>query len=426
MKETLSKLGFFIWGLATLFYLFEFSLQVFQGTLANEILKDLHLEAEQFAFMGSAFYFAYAVMQPNVGILSDRFGVRRSLLFAVALCSLGAFLLSTAEGFYSALLARLFIGFGSSFSFVSILILSLNWFPKRSFGFFVGLAQFLGALGPLLAGAPLSWLVQKLHGDWRLVVLGMSFFGWGLFLVMLAFLQDKPKNKKQKIIFLTPHFSLSKKIQLLKKTKQAWWIFAYASCIYVSLPLLSAYWGTSYLQTKDFSRSEAAFIVSMVWLGMASFCPLLGIFSDRIERRKVFLIASAALGIFSSALILYAPITQRLLLLLLFFLLGAAGAGQSLTFALVAENVPKKLQPLTLGLNNFFIIIFVAALPPLVTYLIQLSARNHPGHFTQSNFADGFIVIPILYLIALLVSSLGIKETFCRQQGEVHTLSKRA
>ena len=47
------------------------------------------------------------------------------------------------------------------------------------------------------------------------------------------------------------------------------WIVSYAFCSYACISLLGAIWGTYYLQTLGFARSEAAIMNSMIWIGLA-------------------------------------------------------------------------------------------------------------------------------------------------------------
>lgn len=419
----LSPFGLFVWSLATLFFIFEMSLQVFLGMVAPEFIKDLQLQPEQFAFLGSSFYIAYAIMQPNVGILCDRFSVKSVILTAITLCIVGAYLLQLSNGFYSALLARTLIGFGSSCAFIPILIISLNWFPKSYFGFFVGGSQLLGALGPLFAGGPAAILMKHFGGDWRQIVFGMSLFGILLLVITALFMKDRPKGKSHQVIFLEAPTDFFSNARLIFKNRQIWWISIYAGLVYVTIPLLGAYWGSSYLQSRAFTKEESAFIVSMIWVGVAFSSPLIGIISDKIARRKIPMIVSPILGIVSILAILYLPIKNVFLLSSAFFFLGISASGQSLSFALVAENVPKKLRSFILGFNNFFIIAIIAIIPPLVTWIMQMSAKTHSRELITTDFQSGFILIPCFYGIALLISFFKIKETFCKSQYEMHKVT---
>ena len=70
------KLGLFIWLLAASFYLYEFFLRTFIGTIVPELTQSLHLNAEQLSIIGSAYYLTYGLMQIPVGMLIDRYGTR--------------------------------------------------------------------------------------------------------------------------------------------------------------------------------------------------------------------------------------------------------------------------------------------------------------------------------------------------------------
>lgn len=425
MTETkrVTFFGILIWLLAIFFFFYEFFLRIFLGTIANEVSEDLHLTIKQFSIVGAAYYVTYAIMQIPVGILTEKIGPRIILTIAATICSGGVFLLTIAKGFYLALISRLLIGFGSSFAFVSLLILGLNWFPKKYFGFLCGISLLLGAIGPLLAGAPLAYLMQVLKGDWREILFWMGIYGVSLTVLIALFMRDKPKTDRQEIIFITPYESLSSKLRQLFKNRQAWYVLLCQSSLYCPLPLLAAYFGTSYLQTRGFDRTNSAFIISMIWVGYALGNPILGKLSDLMKRRKPFLYVFSFVGCLTSIFILYFPINHFFALVILFILLGLASSSQGLAFALIVEHTPKKLNSAALGLNNTGSMLFGAIFPPLAGYIIQ-SALRASGRITPITafYVKGLSLIPLLYAIAGFLALLCIQETFCRQQHEVYKL----
>ncbi|MGE0199196.1 MAG: MFS transporter, partial [Simkaniaceae bacterium] len=170
-KKTITLAALFIWFLASLFYLYEFFLRVFISTISDQVMQDFHLTAQKFAIMGAGYYLAYSLMQIPVGILVDRFGARLLLTIAVVLAAIGGGWFACAHSFEIGFISRCFMGFGSSFAYVCLLMLALNWFPKSHFGLMVGLANLLGALGPFLAGGPLSLLLNLFDNNWRLILL---------------------------------------------------------------------------------------------------------------------------------------------------------------------------------------------------------------------------------------------------------------
>jgi len=423
-KQKVSSIGIFVWILATIFFFYEYFLRVFLGTIADDVMRDLFLSAEQFSIITASYYVAYGIMQTPVGILVDRYGSRLLLTLACIACALGVIWFSFSNGFYAGVFSRLLIGFGSAFAFVSLLSLSLNWFPKDNFGFMVGLAQLLGAIGPIVAGAPLAMVIKMFDGNWRLVMFLTGILGIILTLCLALFIRNKPKGHKNQIFFLSKSEPLLQKIQKLLNNPQIWFITFYAATVYVSLPLLGAYWGVSYIESRGFSKSVAAFIVSMLWLGLSIGCPTIGKVSDKIKRRKPLLIIASLLGILASSLILFFPTNNDIMLAVFFLLLGLAASGQSLSFATISEHAPTKLKATSLGVNNTTIMLLGAIIPQFASSIIQRSAGDNTS-FVQQNFESGLIIMPILFSTSFLLALFTIKETFCRPQQEIKYVSTK-
>ena len=57
-KKTITVAAFFIWFLASLFYLYEFFLRVFISTISEQVIEDMQLTAQKFSIMGAGYYLA--------------------------------------------------------------------------------------------------------------------------------------------------------------------------------------------------------------------------------------------------------------------------------------------------------------------------------------------------------------------------------
>ena len=418
--QRVSAKAIFIWALAILFFFYEFFLRVLPATMAKNLIESLHLTLEQFAFIGSGYYLTYSLMQLPVGFLLDKFKIKSLLVFASALCTLGTLWFYFANGFGAALICRLVVGVGSAFGFVGLMVVTLSWFPKRYFAFLIGCGQFLGAVGPMCASGPIALVLRATNGNWRLIYLFVALFGIGLTVLIALFVSGQARNRGE-IIVVDKKVPLNLRLKRLASTQQVWWIMLYAGLIYVSLPLLGAFWGTSYLEARAFSSSTAAFLISMIWLGMAVACPLFGRLSDMAKRRKPFVISSALIGCVSSLLLLYTPFEHPLYLGFLFFLIGFAGGGQNMSFVFMSEHAPHSLRATALGLNNTAVMGFSAILPPIITSIMQFLRGDNPLSLTIFN--QVLIAIPIVFGLALLIALFALKETYCRQQGAVHTVT---
>lgn len=420
-EKSFSKYSLFIWALSILFFFYEFFLSVLPATISSSIVEGLNINIEQFAIIGSGYFLTYAFMQIPVGILLDRFSFRVLVTLAAGLCAFGTLCFAFSQGFMSAFVSRLLTGLGSSFGFVGLMVVTLNWFPKKYFAFMLGWGQFLGAIGPLVAGVPIALLLKSVHGDWRFIFLFVAIFGFILTGLIGVFLKSKKKDPDA-IVFIDKTTSIIRQIKEVFERPQIWWTMAYSSLLYVSLPLIGAFWGTAFLESKGFDKPTASLITSMIWIGLAIGCPFIGKFSEKYKRRIPFFALCAALGVISSLFILFGGVINKYFLGFLFFIVGFAGSGQSLSFAVIAENAPKKLRATALGMNNTSIMGVASIIPPIVTFIIK--------HYTTGNkitlqaFEKGLIVIPICFIVALIISLLGIKETFCRQQRELHIIKK--
>lgn len=398
--------GLFIWFLAALFFLYEFFLRAFLGSLVHDLSILLHVNAAQLSLVDAAYYVTYGAMQLPVGILVDRYGTRKVLTFAAAICAAGIYLFSFANGFYLAIFSRILMGFGSSFAFISLLMLSLNWLPRKQLGFFFGLAQLIGALGPMLAGGPLVLFLQAMHHNLPRMFVWVSLFGLFLAILFWLFVRDKTETEIDAFVAVKPVSFVSQLVEIIK-IKKIRYLMLYSGTVYMPLALLGTLWGSTFLQTHGFPPATAAFINSMLWFGLAIGSGFLGLLSDLFRTRQPFLWIAALIGLTASVLMIFTNAHSILFFTVLFFVLGLAGAGQSIAFAAVAENVRPGLKGTALGLNNMAISVANLIFIPSIGWFIQ---RSFHGHFHtmhpvyhQHNFFFAFLLIPVVYLVSMLL-----------------------
>lgn len=424
-KSTISKLGLLIWLLAAFFFLYEFFLRTFVGSLAHQIIPDLHLNVETFAIMGSSYYLAYGVMQIPVGMLADKFGVRNVLTLAVLVCAFSTYLFAHSTGFATAFISRVMMGFGSSFAFICLLVIAMTWFPRKYFGVFSGASQFFGTMGPLLAGGPLVAMVEASGGNWRGPMQTAGLVGLILAALIFLVVRNKSRGGKQVLIYLKHDVSFKANVIQLLKNRQAWAIALYSGVTYAPVALLGAIWGTQYLEARGLSQHVSAYMVSLAWLGYAIGCPFMGVISDLSKRRRPGIILCAITGLLSTALITYLPTQESWIYGTLFFALGIAAAGQNIGFAAISEQANENMRATALGLNNGSIAIFDTFIAPLASYFIYLSAGGGTEHLKPNDFTVGFTLMPILYGLGILIACFFIQETYCKPQKEAIVLQRK-
>ena len=115
----------------------------------------------------------YAVMQVPTGLLVDRYGPRRLLVAAAVTMALAQLAFALTQSYPVALLARGVLGCGDALTFVSVVRIAAQDFPRHRFPLAVSVTSMLGMAGNLAATIPLTLLLRS--AGWTL-----SFAGTGL------------------------------------------------------------------------------------------------------------------------------------------------------------------------------------------------------------------------------------------------------
>jgi len=396
-----------------LFLFFEMAAQVAPSVMASHLMSAFNVSALMLGIMSGCYFYTYTLMQIPSGIILDRFRPRWVITFAILVCVSGNFLLAMAPNVYIACLARLLMGFGSAFAFVSVLVVTKDLFKPDHFAIITGITQALAALGAMSGQLPLSLLVQSI--GWRQTLLALSLIG----LVIGA------------LVFVTINYSRCFCEQIkwscdLKKPSrrqifmnaQSWWIAAYAMLMWAPMSGFASLWGVPFLEkVNQLSANQAAFTVSLMWLGLAVFSPPLGYLSTRLGNRKFALTISALLGVGAFSLILFCRMNPTLLALFV-FIAGAACAGQALSFSLVKERNDSSMVATAIAFNNMAVVISGAMIQPLIG-----AALDHTTHnLDRLNYEWALSPILGCYVIATIIALFFIKETFVKpSQNVIHS-----
>jgi len=89
VRKNYFALGIWVCILATLFFVYEYFLRTFLGTIVYQLSAALHFNSQHLSLIDVAFFIPYNAMQIPAGILLDRYGVRFCLAGAIVLTALG-------------------------------------------------------------------------------------------------------------------------------------------------------------------------------------------------------------------------------------------------------------------------------------------------------------------------------------------------
>ncbi len=184
MPEHLKKFryGWSSWAILVFAFITVFFHRLSVGSVADQITREIPMNALALGNLTAMNYYAYALMQIPVGILVDRVGVRKINVFGLLITAAGSVLFGLAHSLETAYISRFMVGIGTSVIIVSIFKVQATWFPLSRFSTLSSLTSFFGNFGSLLALYPLSFLSMIL--DWRNIFYMMA--GVSLLLAFLV------------------------------------------------------------------------------------------------------------------------------------------------------------------------------------------------------------------------------------------------
>ncbi len=363
-------LKWIIWSLAAIFYFYEFVLRVSPGVMVKELMTSFGITASAVGILSAFYLYAYAPMQLPVGLLMDRYGIKKILSVASVVCGLGALLFASAESFAIASLGRLLIGAGSAFAFIAMVYITSHWFPQKKRAFLIGVANSVAMLGASVGGGPLTVFIQQF--GWRQTIFLFGVFGIGLGVVIYFLLRlDRHDAEVEEETAEAPVRMLSSLKTIT--SKKATWINAFVALLfYMTTTAFAGLWGIPFLQTAyGVSKEVAGYGVSMVFLGWLFGGPLTGLTSDYLKTR----ILTVRIGIIGALVclipVIYFPIFSMGIVYALLFLLGLFSSAELLNFSLAIELHSLKTKATAAAFTNFIISCGDSVVQPLVGFLLD-------------------------------------------------------
>ncbi|MFY9745878.1 MAG: MFS transporter [Acidobacteriaceae bacterium] len=134
------------------------------------------ITAVTFGYLASAYNWTYALLQIPIGVMLDRWGVRRIGRVATFLWSMASFASGLATGIYSFFAARLLLGIGEAPTFPANAKAVGYWFPERERSFATSIndaaAKFASAIGVPILGL----FVIRFGWRWSFIFTGFVSF----------------------------------------------------------------------------------------------------------------------------------------------------------------------------------------------------------------------------------------------------------
>jgi len=396
-------LPWLIWTLSALFVVFNYIQQVVPNVIAADLSRAFNAGAGTLGVIASTYFYAYACLQIPVGLIVDRFGVRRCLVLAILAAGFGTIGFSRVNGAGGAQLARLVMGASFAFSFIGCLKLVEEWFPASQFSTLAGMTNTAGMVGAA-AGAPVAILVKNI--GWRASVGGMGGCELLLAVLVLLIVRDSGKAEAASAPAAGPatgHW------QAVLRNPQVWINATYATTISLVFVAFGGLWGSSYIQkVYGLSSVEAAGSTSLLFIGGIAGSLFFGWFSDFLRRRKPPMVLAGVGALGAMAGMLYLPVP-----LILFkaglFAVGFFSSANIISYA-VARDLFPRAAGFSIGLLSTCYYAGSATSQPLVGFFLDRASPSGLAALTPADYR--FAMSPLVIFMAIgLIAALLIRET---------------
>ncbi|HHF7372567.1 MFS transporter [Legionella bozemanae] len=393
-------LPFVMWFFPLSFFALQFILRLWPGLMMQEIMTRFSIDAANFGLLAAFYYYGYAGMQIPMALLLEKFGAKKVVFIFALLCGLSALLFTSTHNFYLALLSRFLIGASSAVGFLGVSKVISEWFSSTRYSQMVGFSFSVGLLGAVYGGKPLTQLLSTYSSQRVGLVLALCSISVGVFAYLVL---RTPKNFKVK----ANEFNLSHLSVLF--TSRILWVLALANLLMVgALEGFADVWGVSFLTAAyGFAKSDAALLVSLIFVGMLFGGPLLAFLSKKIGNYTVIGICGIGLTL-AFLMILSGNVSNWWLLSTLFFTIGLMCCYQVIVFAAGSTLVSNKQLGITIAFLNCINMLggsfFHTVIGKIMDYYWEGNlTENGLKQYSLSSYHHALMVIPACALLGTVL-----------------------
>lgn len=182
----MSRKAWLVTILLVLFQIIAFADKAVLGLVAPAAIPELGISAVQFGFIGSAFFFLYAISSVVAGILAARFSIKWIIFTMGVLWAVVQFPMLLGGGAAVLLVTRIVLGAGEGPATAMSLTSVHGWFSPKQRALPSNLVAVGSTLGPVIAAPLLTLVIVQFGWRWAFGVLGSIGLMWVLAWLVLA------------------------------------------------------------------------------------------------------------------------------------------------------------------------------------------------------------------------------------------------
>jgi ACS family hexuronate transporter-like MFS transporter len=155
--------------------------------VSTDLRRELGMTEQDYSYVVTAFFVAYAIMYAGSGYVVDRLGTRLGFAIFIFVWSAAAMLHGAVAGLISLMAVRFLLGLGEPGNWPAAAKAVAEWFPARMRALGVGIFNAGSSMGSIIAPPVVGFLT--IHYGWRFafVFTGALGFIWLIFWLILYY-----------------------------------------------------------------------------------------------------------------------------------------------------------------------------------------------------------------------------------------------
>src|SRR4051812_10554381 len=400
------------WLVTAVYYFYQYALRSAPAVMMPQLSEAFGLTTTGVASMAGLFYYAYSPFSLVAGVALDRLGPRKVVPIGAATVGIGALLFASGSS-EAASIGRLLQGAGGGFALIGAAYIATTNFPASRAATLIGATQMFGMAG----GSAGQFVVGPIIGSgvaWSTFWAAMGIAGVGIS-VMLFVLLPSAKQTERRDDWLKPALAA---LGTVFRNPQSILCGMIAGLLFIPTTIFDMTWGVRYLQdAHGVDYASAVLRSSMVPIGWMVGCPLLGLASDRIGRRKPVIMAGGGVLLATMAWMLFG-VPSVFPPYVLGLIAGVGSGAAMLPYTVIKEANPPEASGTATGVVNFLNFTFSALLTPVFGRALLSVAGGAPD-MRLEHYQAAFT--PMLFGVALAI----LLTFFLKETGPATQLSGR-
>lgn len=415
MKQILSELAKIpaLWVFSVLFFMYQMGVRASIPNVLNEDLqRHFAIGSKELGALVSSAYMAYMLMQIPVGVIIDKFALKKIIFISFFLTALSLIGFVVTKNMVVAEIFQIILGLSAASSFAMIFKIATITFPKEKIALATTIALSCSSLGIIAFEIMLASFSKMFF--WQDVVIWIGIAGLLLCACLLFFIKDVPndtmnianttsakKNSEQEPLFNTAKIIFGEKRFLM--------IGLFSLMLYGTGAAFSEVWGVSFIKhLHDVDIVTATSIVSMHFIGIMFGGPILAHVSGVLNSYTKMMILGSCLLLFAMLLITFADLSIFALYFVV-FLLGVGASSNTFSFLKAMSLLPKKFGGSVTGTLNTMTMLGGTIMVSVVGLVIDISRGVSP-EYSSVDYHCGLVALVFSALISVLAALCIIKK----------------